>query len=97
MAIKLMEVLAREAALVVHWHANERNLVNLGVDPVMVGSGPEANLYVPAERKVPEIACLICFANGRIWIEEGEGERTFLPGERFVIGDVGFEIETDVR
>lgn len=98
LAIRLLEALVREAALVVHWHANERSVVNLGADPVVIGSGPDVNLYVPPERGVLEIACRIYFVNGQIWLEDAEGGRqTLQPGERFVLGDVGFEIETDVR
>jgi Ca-activated chloride channel homolog len=58
LVVALVERLAREAALVVHWHENERTVINLGAEPVILGSSPEAHLYLP-KHKGPS-ATVVC-------------------------------------
>jgi uncharacterized protein YegL len=98
LVIKLWETLAREAALIVHWHENEQSSLNLGTDPIVIGSGPDVSLYVPRERGLPDVACLVSFVEGQIWLDDRTtGKQTRLQsGQCFGIGSLEFEIQTDL-
>ena len=95
--VAIMERLAREAALVVHWDENERTVINLGPDPVVLGSSPEAHLYLPEEKGFPAQAAIVTFIDGRVEMENlmTETTHTLHNGNKLQIGSLMIEIQTD--
>lgn len=95
--VAIMERLAREAALVVHWDENERTIINLGPDPVILGSSPEAHLYLPAEKGFPAETAIVVFVDGRVEMENlmTETKHTLYNGNKLEIGNLVIEIQTD--
>jgi hypothetical protein len=95
--VALVESLAREAALIVHWDENERTVINLGPTPVVLGSSPEAHLYLPAEKGFPAEAAIVTFQDGRVELENlmTETRHTLQNGNKLEIGNLIIEIQTD--
>lgn len=95
--VAIVESMAREAALVVHWDEHERTVINLGEDPVILGSSPEAHLYLPAEKGFPAQTAIVTFKDGRVEFENlmTETSHTLHNGSRLQIGDLVVEIQTD--
>jgi hypothetical protein len=95
--VALVESLAREAALIVHWDENERTVINLGPTPVVLGSSPEAHLYLPAEKGFPAEAAIVTFENGTVELENlmTETRHTLHNGNKLQIGTLIIEIQTD--
>jgi hypothetical protein len=96
LAVALVERLAREAALVVHWHANEQTIINLGDRPVILGSSSEAHLYLPKEKGFPSVAALVTFRGGKVELENKlTGTRHSLAnGNKLQIGNLTVEVRT---
>lgn len=57
--IALLEVLSREAWLIVHWTPVEQTKISLGDKPVILGSSDEAHIYLPKEQGYPPITAKI--------------------------------------
>ena len=97
--VALVERLAREAALIVHWGANERSVINLGVVPVILGSSPEAHLYLPKHKGFPPITAIVTFREGRVQMENklSNSTHTLASGSKLQIGDLWIEIQTDTK
>ena len=97
--VALVERLAREAALIVHWGANERSVINLGVVPVILGSSPEAHLYLPKHKGFPPITAIVTFREGRVQMENklSNSTHTLASGNKLQIGDLWIEIQTDTK
>jgi Ca-activated chloride channel family protein len=97
LVVALIERLAREAALIVHWDPNEQTVVNLGSEPVILGSGKEVHLYIPKERGFPDIAALVTFKDGRVEMENRMTgtTHTLQGGNKLEIGTLLIEIQTD--
>ena len=97
--VALVERLAREAALIVHWHANERTVINLGAEPVILGSSPEAHLYLPKHKGFPPITAIVTFREGRVQMENklSNSTHTLASGNKLQIGDLWIEIQTDTK
>jgi hypothetical protein len=95
--VALVERLAREAALIVHWDENERTVINLGPTPVVLGSSPEAHVYLPAEKGFPAEAAIVTFENGAVELENlmTETRHTLHNGNKLQIGNLIIEIQTD--
>lgn len=95
--VALVERLAREAALVVHWDANERTVISLGHEPVTLGSSPEAHLYLPKERGFPAETAVVTFTGGRVVLENKltKSSHTLANGNKLEIGNIMIEIQTD--
>jgi len=95
--VALVERLAREAALVVHWGGDERTVINLGPTPVVLGSSSEAHLYLPAEKGFPPEAAIVTFVDGRVELENlmTETRHTLYNGNKLEIGPLLIEIQTD--
>jgi len=91
-----VESLAREAALIVHWDENERTVINLGPTPVVLGSSPEAHLYLPAEKGFPPEAAIVTFVDGMVELENlmTETRHTLQNGNKLEIGNLIIEIQT---
>jgi len=90
---------SREAALVVHWHENERTVINLGHDPVILGSSPEAHVYLPREKGFPEVTAVVTFRGGKVEMENKltNSTHTLQGGNKLQIGTLWIEIQTDVK
>ena len=97
--VALVERLAREAALIVHWHENERTVINLGAEPVILGSSPEAHLYLPKHKGFPPITAIVTFREGRVQMENklSNSTHTLAGGNKLQIGDLWIEIQTDAK
>jgi len=97
--VALVERFAREAALVVHWHENERTIINLGPTPVVLGSSPEAHLYLPADKGYPPEAAVVTFIDGVVQLENlmTETRHTLHNGNKLEIGSLIIEIQTDSK
>ncbi len=95
--VAIVERMAREAALVVHWDENERTVINLGADPVILGSSPEAHLYLPAEKGFPAQTAIVTFTDGSVEMENlmTETRHTLYNGNKLDIGGLIIEIQTD--
>ncbi len=95
--VAIMERMAREAALVVHWDENERTVINLGADPVILGSSPEAHLYLPAEKGFPPQTAVVTFIDGVVEMENlmSETRHSLYNGNKLEIGSLVIEIQTD--
>ena len=95
----LAERLAREAALIVHWHENERTVINLGATPVILGSSPEAHLYLPKHKGFPAITAVVTFRDGRVQMENKLSNSThaLAHGNKLQIGELWIEIQTDAK
>ncbi|NBR83983.1 MAG: hypothetical protein EBS84_08760 [Proteobacteria bacterium] len=99
LVVALVERLAREAALIVHWHANERTVINLGSQPVILGSSPEAHLYLPKHKGFPPITAIVTFRDGRVQMENklSNSTHTLVQGNKLQIGELWIEIQTDAK
>jgi uncharacterized protein YegL len=99
LVVALVERLAREAALVVHWHENERTVINLGAEPVILGSSPEAHLYLPKHKGFPPITAIVTFSDGRVQMENklSNSTHTLAGGNKLQIGELWIEIQTDAK
>ncbi len=99
LVVALVERLAREAALIVHWHENERTVINLGAEPVILGSSPEAHLYLPKHKGFPPITAIVTFREGRVQMENklSKSTHTLAGGNKLQIGDLWIEIQTDAK
>ena len=93
--IAVAESLAREAALIVHWAPTERSIINLGIKPVVLGSSPEADLYLPKEKGFPAITALVTFREGRIEIENklSNSKHELRDGSKLKLGDLTVEVQ----
>ena len=94
-----VERLAREAALVVHFDPHERTVINLGPEPVVLGSGQEVHLYLPKERGFPDVTALVTFKDGVVEMDDKlTGKKhTLLGGNKLEIGTLMIEIQTDAQ
>jgi hypothetical protein len=99
LVVALVERLAREAALIVHWHENERTVINLGAEPVILGSSPEAHLYLPKHKGFPPVTAIVTFRDGRVQMENklSNSTHTLTGGNKLQIGELWIEIQTDAK
>lgn len=97
--VALVERLAREAALIVHWDSVERTVMNLGSEPLILGSGSDVHLYLPQERGFPEVAALLTFKDGVVRMDNklSGTVHTLHGGNKLEIGSLIIEIQTDVQ
>ena len=95
--VALIEKLAREAALIVHWDPNERTVISLGNEPVILGSSPEAHLYLPKEKGFPPVTAIVTFRGGKVEMENKltNSTHTLRGGNKLEIGTLMIEIQTD--
>jgi Ca-activated chloride channel family protein len=76
LTISIAEEMLREAWITVDWGRNETTSVSLGTNPVIFGSSPEADIYLPRE-KFPPVAAVIEIENSRIIADDKvTGRRT---------------------
>jgi hypothetical protein len=94
--IALAEQLAREACLLVHWAPKETTTVNLGAQPVILGSSPEAHVYLPKEKGFPPVTGLVSFVGGKVEFENKiNGQKQALRnGSKLQLGTLVIEVKT---
>jgi Ca-activated chloride channel family protein len=99
MMIALAEQLAREGCLVAHWSANEKKVISLGPTPVILGSSPEAHIYLPKEKGYLPITATVVLNAGKVEFEDKlTGNTTVLKhGSKLQVDRLMLEIQTDVR
>lgn len=93
--IAVAESLAREACLIVHWGPKEKSVINLGSQPVVLGSSPKAQLYLPRESGFPPEAALVTFANGKIQMQNKMTNSTheLQHGNKLKLGTLTVEVQ----
>lgn len=96
LCIAFAETTAREAALVVHWSANEETLINLGNRSIVLGSSSEAHIYLPRDRGFPPVAATITLRNGKVEMENKITNKThhLQGGNILQIGPLAIEVRT---
>lgn len=93
--VALVEQLAREASLIVHWNAKEKSIINLGEIPVVLGSSSESHVYLPKEKGFLPTTALVTFRNGRIEIDNKmtNSKQTLHNGSKLQMGNLLIEIK----
>lgn len=94
--IVLVEQLAREACLLVHWGPGEVTTVSLGAKPVVLGSSREAHIYLPREKGFPSVTALCRFTGGKVEFENKiTGKKDALQnGSKIQLGTLMIEVRT---
>jgi hypothetical protein len=81
-AIAFIEEALREAWLTIVWGPKETTTISLGTKPVVFGSTPEADVYLPPGRgdvKPPPIRAVVRIENGQVVLEDrAAGQRSAL-------------------
>jgi Ca-activated chloride channel family protein len=67
--ISYIEEILREAWLTVVWGKNETTSVSLGNKPIILGSSPQADIYLPVEKNYPPITAIINIENSKVIID----------------------------
>jgi Ca-activated chloride channel family protein len=96
LVISYMEEVLREAWLTVVWAKNESTSVSLGTNPVVLGSSPKADIYLPAHKNYPPITAIIEVKNSKVIIENKlNNQRTELRnGSKITMGDIEVIVNT---
>jgi hypothetical protein len=68
LAISIAEEILREAWITVVWARNETTNVSLGAKPLVLGSSPEADIYLRRD-KFPPVAAIIKIENARVVVD----------------------------
>lgn len=92
--VAIAEAISRQIWLDLQYGAKEIRTVNLGVEPVSIGSDPgTSTIFAP---NAPALAFIYKIAQGRILCTEGSGGKTFavLPGDRRQAGKVTITVRT---
>lgn len=94
--IVVVEQLAREACLLVHWGPHETTTVSLGEQPVVLGSSPEAHIYLPREKGFPPVTGLCSFTGGKVeFANKLTGKtHTLQNGNKLQLGTLMVEVQT---
>lgn len=94
--IALVEELARDAWVVVHWSPKEQSTVSLGARPVVVGTSEEAQIRLPRDRGFPSVTATFCLEGGEIQFNDlMSGRKQLLRnGSKVIIGPLTIETRT---
>ena len=70
-----------------------------GSSYAVVGSSPEAHLYLPKHKGFPPITAIVTFREGRVQMENklSNSTHTLASGNKLQIGDLWIEIQTDTK
>jgi Ca-activated chloride channel family protein len=104
MMIALLELLTRQAKLIVHWSPTEQREFLLGSRPIILGSSSEANIYLPKKQGYAPITAQV-FQKGEIIIMQynssyGQAkgmkklEHQLKDGDRRKFGQITLEVKT---
>jgi len=91
--IGMVEVAFREAWLTVCYGRGETARVNLGTEPITVGSGADDTIFAP---EAPQAAWQFYLCSGRIYCEHGPSGRTEIirPGNKKIVGKAAIYVCT---
>ncbi|MBL0237905.1 MAG: hypothetical protein IPQ02_15180 [Saprospiraceae bacterium] len=94
--ISIVELLYREAYLTLKWSANESSSMSLGSKNLILGSSPNADIYLPSEKGYLDITAIITFKNGIVQIEDKLSNRilNLKNGSKINLGFVEITINT---
>lgn len=84
----------KKAWLVVHWGSKDSSIINLGDEPILVGSSNQAHVYLPKNQGFPDEMGNITFVGGEIsFHNKATGEKQVLrDGNKWNIGTVTIEV-----
>ena len=93
--IALVEQLARDAHLIVHWTPGQSSRIALGAEPVLMGSSPDAHIRLPKEGGFAPIVGAFTLVDGQIAYEDREsGRRDDLgAGGTVEVGGIKIEVK----
>jgi Ca-activated chloride channel family protein len=74
--ISLLEEVLREAWLTVEYNPQEKRNIALGEKPLILGSSPEADIYLPKAQNFPPITAMVKIENGKLWFENKINNQT---------------------
>jgi Ca-activated chloride channel family protein len=93
--ISLVEEALREAWLTVMWSRNETRSVSLGKKPIIFGSSPQADIYLPKDREPPVRATVHIESSQVVMHDQKTNQRKVLRnGDRVDFGKVSFVVNT---
>jgi Ca-activated chloride channel family protein len=67
--IALIEQVSRQAWLVVHWGEKETTTISLGQQPIILGSSPDAHIYLRKDHGYPPVTGKIYQQHDQIYLE----------------------------
>ncbi len=101
--IALIEQFSRESWLIVYWTPNEQTKINLGSEPVLLGSSENNHIYLRKSQGYPPITAKIYTEGEKIIMEFDEEmkergmkilKQELHDGEQRKLGDVTLEVRT---
>ncbi len=104
LAIALIEDLSRRAWLIVHWTPTEQTNINLGTQPIILGSSEDAHIYLRKDQGYPPVTAKVYLESGKIVMEFDEQmqklkgmkilRHELANGDRRKVGEVMIEVKT---
>jgi len=84
----------KKAWLIVHWGPKDSSIINLGDEPILVGSSNKAHVYLPKSQNFPAEMGTITFVGGEIsFHNKATGKKQVLrDGNKWDIGSVTIEV-----
>jgi Ca-activated chloride channel family protein len=67
--IALLEQITRQAWVVVHWTLKEQTTISLGSTPIILGSSPNAHIYLRKDQDYPSVTAKIYLQGEKIYLE----------------------------
>ena len=94
LAVALVEAMAREGYLKIIWGPGEFTTVNLGANPVTVGTGPESTIKIPKSSGYPPTIASFTMSGGKAVMHHNmTGQRHQLRnGNKLPLGTVTIEV-----
>jgi Ca-activated chloride channel family protein len=91
--VAIVEELAREASLLVHWGPRETSVLSLGAQPIVVGSDRNAHVFLS---EFPPVAATVSFTGGQVSFENRKDNQkhTLRNGSKVQLGRVTLEVKT---
>jgi len=104
LAIALIEDLSRRAWLIVHWTPTEQTNINLGTQPIILGSSEDAHIYLRKDQGYPPVTAKLYLESGKIVMEFDEQmqklkgmkilRHELANGDRRKVGEIMIEVKT---
>lgn len=104
LAITLIEDLSRRAWLIVHWTPTEQTNINLGTQPIILGSSEDAHIYLRKDQGYPPVTAKLYLESGKIVMEFDEEmqklkgmkilRHELANGDRRKVGEIMIEVKT---
>ncbi len=105
--IALIEQFSRQSWLVVSWTPTEQTKINLGAEPVLLGSSEDAHIYLRKDQGYPSVTAKIYLESGKIVMQFDEEmqklkgmkilRHELANGDRRKVGDVMIEVKTSTE